>query len=116
MMGSRVALAPTEVVSIRDLFVRTKLVAQRLEPRNQELRLLEITDGDQQVQVRFQPIQSGDPPRSNAIRPFAEVLDRLGVQPVEPPLRMSSPMDDARLAEHPEMPGDGGPAHLEGRR
>src|SRR6266508_924462 len=66
----------------------------------------------QLVQIIVQAIEALVPKAAITFEPVVNVLQRVGLDPAGPPLRLAAACDEAGALQHLEMLGDGGKAHL----
>src|SRR5215470_144755 len=68
------------------------------------------------LQVLVQPGVAGVPEPPVVLGPLGDLLQRSRLEPARAPLRFPAPDDETGQLEHPQVLGDGGPAHRERRR
>ncbi len=64
--------------------------------------------------MAFKVVEPVCPQPPIGLQPVIEFAQRLGSNPIEPSLRVDSDLNKSRLAEHPQMLGDGRLAQFEG--
>src|SRR5882672_12310686 len=64
------------------------------------------------LEVAFQLVESLLPVAAVVLDPVGDALERIGLEPARPPLRLAPALDQARVLEHLEVLGDGGKAHV----
>src|SRR5438445_258104 len=67
----------------------------------------------QLLEIAVQPFEALLPVAPVVLDPVSDVLERIGLQPAGPPLRLAAALDQARALEHLEVPGDRGEADVE---
>ena len=65
------------------------------------------------VEVTFEGIDVRRPEVAERSQPGIDLLERLGIQAVETALRIDRGLDEAGLAQHAQVLGDGGLRHAE---
>src|SRR2546427_4754320 len=68
----------------------------------------------QLLEVAAQLVEALLPVAPVVLDPVGDVLERIGLQPARPPLRLAAALDQARALQHLEMFRNGGKADLEG--
>jgi hypothetical protein len=68
----------------------------------------------QGVEVTFEGVEAGGPQRSIGGEPVVDLAERVGAHAVEAVLRGDTGFDEAGVAEHAQVFGDGGLADAEG--
>src|SRR6266568_3151899 len=78
------------------------------------LNFLRLVLALQFLQVDIELVEALLPVAPVVLDPVGDALERIGLEPAGPPLRLAAALDQARALEHLQVLGDGGKADVEG--